>query len=48
MLDGAGNGQAGSNYVTVLNQKNLVVDPPKPARSKPAALVAHALKQHRG
>jgi Bacterial Ig-like domain (group 3)/Right handed beta helix region len=48
MLDGAGNGQAGSNYVTVLNQQNLVVDPPKPARSKPAALVAHAVKPHRG
>lgn len=48
LLDGANNGQPRGNYVTVLNQKNLVLDPPEPPRSVPAAAVAHALEGQRG
>jgi Bacterial Ig-like domain (group 3) len=51
MLDGADTGKPGSNFVTVLDKNNLVLDPPKPQRSKPAAAVARraqAALEHRG
>ena len=41
MLDGADNGQPGTNYVGVLDKQNLILDPPKPPRPNlAAALVA--------
>jgi hypothetical protein len=37
MLDGANNGQPGTNYVGVLDRQNLILDPPKPPRPNLAA-----------
>jgi Bacterial Ig-like domain (group 3)/Right handed beta helix region/Bacterial Ig-like domain len=37
MLDGADNGQPGTNYVGVLDKQNLILDPPNPPRPNLAA-----------